>query len=141
MVARSDYLKHLGSVPLFAALAQKDLQKLAKVSDEVTIEAGRVLVEQGTTGREAYVIVEGEAEVVRGETVVATLNAGEAFGELALLDGGPRTASVRAATNLTVLVLGQREFGGIIEEVPGIAHKIMANLASRIRELDDKIYP
>jgi CRP-like cAMP-binding protein len=141
MVARSDYLKHLASVPLFAALSPKDLQKLAKVSDEVTIEAGRVLVDQGATGREAYVIVEGEAEVVRGDLVVATLSAGEAFGELALLDGGPRTASVRAATNLTVLVLGQREFVGIIEEVPGIAHKIMANLARRIRELDDKIYP
>jgi CRP/FNR family transcriptional regulator, cyclic AMP receptor protein len=140
MVAQSDYLKHLASVPLFAALSPKDLQKLARVSDEVTIEAGRELVKQGTTGREAYVIVEGEAEVIRGEQVLATLGAGEAFGELALLDGGPRTASVKASTNLTVLVLGQREFGGIIEEVPGIAHKILANLASRIRELDDKIY-
>jgi CRP-like cAMP-binding protein len=72
---------------------------------------------------------------------VAKLGPGDCFGELALLDGGPRTASVTATTNLTVLVLGQREFGGIIEEVPGIAHKIMAGLAGRIRALDDKIYP
>jgi CRP/FNR family cyclic AMP-dependent transcriptional regulator len=141
MAARSEYLKHLGSVPLFAALSTKDLQKLAKVSDEVTIEAGRQLVEQGTTGREVYVIVEGEAEVERGGEHVAKLGPGDCFGELALLDGGPRTASVTAATNLTVLVLGQREFGGIIEEVPGIAYKIMAGLAGRIRALDDKIYP
>ena len=141
MAARSDYLKHLASVPLFAALSTKDLQKLAKVSDEVTIEAGRVLVEQGTTGRECYVIVEGEAEVFRADQNLATLGPGEAFGELALLDGGPRTASVRAATNLTVLVLGPREFGGLLDEVPGIAHQILANLAGRIRTLDDKIYP
>jgi CRP/FNR family cyclic AMP-dependent transcriptional regulator len=141
MASRSDYLKHLASVPLFAALSNKDLQKLAKVSDEVTIEAGRVLVEQGTTGRECYVIVEGTAEVFRGDQSLATLGPGEAFGELALLDGGPRTASVRAATNLTVLVLGPREFGGILDEVPGIAHQIMANLAGRILALDDKIYP
>lgn len=141
MVARSDYLKHLAAVPLFSALSTKDLQKLAKVSDEVTIEAGRTLVEQGTTGRECYVIVDGSAEVVRGGQVLATLGPGEAFGELALLDGGPRTASVRAGADLTVLVLGPREFGGLLEEVPGITHKILANLAGRIRELDDKIYP
>jgi CRP/FNR family transcriptional regulator, cyclic AMP receptor protein len=141
MVARSDYLKHLASVPLFASLSQKDLQKLARVSDEVTIEAGRELVEQGTRGRECYVIVEGEALVLRGDQSLATLGPGDCFGELALLDGGPRTASVHASSPLTVLVLGQREFAGILDEVPGIAHTILATLAGRIRELDDRIYP
>jgi CRP-like cAMP-binding protein len=71
---------------------------------------------------------------------VADLGPGDHFGELALLDGGPRTATVIARTPLTVLVLGQREFAGVLDSVPGIAHKLLATLATRIRDLDEKAY-
>lgn len=141
MATRSQYLEHLAQVPLFASLSKRDLQKLARASDEMTLEQDRVLVEQDTTGHEAFVILEGEATVKRGGRKLATLGPGDHFGELALLDGGPRTATVIAATPLTVLVLGQREFAGILDEVPGLAHKVLANLAKWIRELDAKIYP
>jgi len=141
MATRSQYLEHLAQVPLFASLSKRDLQKLARASDEMTLEQDRVLVEQDTTGHEAFVILEGEAIVKRGGRKLATLGPGDHFGELALLDGGPRTATVVAATPLTVLVLGQREFAGILDEVPGLAHKVLANLAAWVRELDSKIYP
>ncbi len=62
------------------------------------------------------------------------------MGELALLDGGPRTATVVADTPMKVLVIGQREFAGVLDEVPGLAQKIMASLAATIRELDQKAY-
>lgn len=137
----SSYLKYLAEVPLFSACSNKELQKIAKASDEVSIDAGRVLVEQDAVGREAYVIVEGEATVKRGTRKIATIGPGGHFGELALLDGGPRTATVVADTPMKVLVLGQREFAGLLDEVPGLAHKVLANLASQIRELDTKIYP
>jgi CRP/FNR family cyclic AMP-dependent transcriptional regulator len=141
MAARNEYLKHLATVPLFASLSNSDLQKIAKISDEVTVEAGRVLFEQGAVGHEAYVIVDGEASVKRGDTELAVMGAGECFGELALLDRGPRTATVTALTPLTVLVLGQREFGGLVDEVPAIARQLLATLAGRIRELDEAVFP
>jgi CRP-like cAMP-binding protein len=139
-MGRDTYLQHLSAVPLFSALAKKDLQKIAKASDEVDLEEGRVVVAEDTTGHEAFVILEGTARVERNGTKVAELGPGDHFGELALLDGGPRTATVIAATPLKVLVLGQREFSGVLDSVPGLAHKLLATLATRIRELDEKAY-
>ncbi len=139
-MARDQYLDTLAQVPLFSACSKRDLQKIAKASDEVSVSEGRVLVEQGTTGREFYVLLDGQATVRRNGRKVDTLGPGSPFGELALLDRGPRTATVIADTPLRVLVLGQREFSGVIDEVPGLAHKILASLASRIRVLDQKAY-
>lgn len=140
MGGRDAYLDHLAAIPLFSGLSRKELQQVAKASDEVTVQAGHQLVRQGDVGREMFVIVEGSATVERNDATVGTLGPGSAVGELSLLDKGPRTASVTADTDCTVLVLGAREFGGILDEVPGLAHKVMAALASRIRELDTKIY-
>jgi CRP/FNR family transcriptional regulator, cyclic AMP receptor protein len=139
-MARNSYLDHLSAVPLFSACSKKELQAVAKASDEINLPAGRVLCEQGTIGREAFVIVDGEAEVKRNNRKVATLGPGAYVGELALLDHGPRTATVVAATDVTVLVLGAREFSGLLDEVPSISHKLMKALAHRIRELDSKAY-
>jgi len=135
------YLEHLSQVPLFSSCSNRDLQKIAKASDEVSIDEERVLVEQDKPGHEFFVIIEGTAAVKRSDRKIATLGAGDHFGELALFDGGPRTATVVAETPLKVLVLGQREFAGLLDEVPGLSHKILKNLAIRIRELDAKIYP
>ncbi len=113
---------------------------MAKASDEVDIPAGKTLCEQGSVGREAFIILDGTAEVRRNKKKVATLGTGACFGELALLDHGPRTATVVATTDLKVLVLGAREFAGIVDEVPSIAHKLLKSLASLIRDLDTKTY-
>jgi CRP-like cAMP-binding protein len=128
-------------VSLFTSCNRRELQKIAKAADEVEIEAGRNVVEQNATGHEAFVILEGEAEVIRNGTTVTTLGPGAAFGELAILDGGPRTATVVATTPLRLLVLGQREFGALIDEVPGLAHKLLTAMARRIRDLDQQIFP
>ncbi len=140
-MGRDAYLDHLATVPLFAACSRKDLQTIARASDEVRVEQGRMLVEEGQPGHEAFVIMEGTARVERSGTTVVELGPGDYFGELALLDGGPRTASVVAATPMTLLVLGQREFSGAIDAVPGLAHKLLAALAARVRELDERVQP
>jgi CRP-like cAMP-binding protein len=140
-MAGSAYLQHLGSVPLFSSCTSRDLQKIAKASDEVTIDEGKVLVEQDAIGHEFFVIVEGSAQVTRNGHDVATMGPGDYFGELALFDGGPRTATVTATSPMRVLVLGQREFAGLLDEVPGLTHKVLATLARRIRDLDDRIFP
>jgi CRP-like cAMP-binding protein len=135
-MSRQSYLDHLASVPLFAACSKRELQAIARASVEVEIQEGRTFVEQGQTGREAFIIVEGEAAVTRNGRKIATFGPGDCVGELALLDRGPRTASVTALTPMRVLVLGPREFSGLLDEVPTLTHKLLAALATRVRELD-----
>ena len=135
-MSRQQYLDHLASVPLFSACSKKELQAIARASVEVDIQEGRTFVEQGQTGREAFVIIDGRADVKRNGKKIASLGAGGVVGELALLDRGPRTASVTATSPMKVLVLGPREFSGLLDEVPTITHKILAALASKVRELD-----
>ena len=139
-MARDAHLDHLSSISLFSALSRKELQRVAKASDVVDVKEGHELIRQGDVGREMFVIVEGTATVKRNSRKIGTAGPGSAIGELSLLDKGPRTATVTADTDCRVVVLGAREFAGVLDEVPGIAHKIMAALAERIRELDTKIY-
>jgi len=140
-MARNDgYLDHLHAVPLFAACSRKDLQRIARASDEAQLPTGRVLTRQGETGRECFVIVEGEVKVERNGRKIATLGPGSCIGELSLLDKGPRTATATAQTPLKVLVLGPREFAGVLEEVPGLSRKLLSSLASKVRELDKTAY-
>ncbi|MCB0978055.1 MAG: cyclic nucleotide-binding domain-containing protein [Acidimicrobiales bacterium] len=140
MATRSKHLDSLAAIPLFSALSKRDLQKIAKATNEITRPAGSMLVDQGDLGREAFFIVEGSATVKRNGRKVGTLGPGDAVGELSLLDHGPRTATVTAETDLVVLVLSSREFSGILEEVPSLAHKMLGQLASRVRQLDREIY-
>ena len=138
MPARTSAADQLANVPLFSALSKRDLQRVAKASDEVPIEAGRTLVEQGRTGHEFFLILEGEAVIRRNNRKVATLGPGEYFGELAILDRGPRSASVIANTDMRVLVLGQREFVGVLDSIPGMASKLLTTMAQRLREADTR---
>jgi CRP-like cAMP-binding protein len=140
MASHDSYLDQLASVPLFAACSRRELQKIGKASDELRVVPGTVLVEQGDTGRECYIILEGTASVKRSNRKVASLGPGATVGELALLDHGPRTATVVADTDLHLLVLGSRQFAGVLEEVPSLARKLMAALAARVRELDTKAF-
>lgn len=134
------YLDHLRSVPLFAACTNKDLEKLSRAGDEITVPAGHVIVDQGQMGREAFVIVTGAATVRRNGKKVATLGPGAVIGELSLLDHGPRTATVTTDTESQLFVLDQRHFAAVIDEVPAIGHKIMASLAAKIREFDRQYF-
>jgi CRP/FNR family transcriptional regulator, cyclic AMP receptor protein len=137
---RQSHLDHLASVPLFSTCTKKELQAVARAGDELVIPAGKVLCEQGTLGREAFVIIAGTAEVRRNDKKVTTAGPGTCVGELALLDHGPRTATVIAESEVTALVIGVREFASIIDEVPSISHKLLRALAARIRDLDTQIY-
>jgi CRP-like cAMP-binding protein len=137
----SDYLEHLAQIRLFSSCNNKELAKIAKASDELSIAQGKVLMAQGQAGREAFVIVDGTATVSVGDVDVAELGPGHHVGELALLDGGPRTATVTAKTDMTVLVISQRAFFGLLDEVPGLARKILASLAGMVRELDEQLAP
>jgi CRP/FNR family transcriptional regulator, cyclic AMP receptor protein len=113
---------------------------IGRASDEVDVPAGKVLTEEGRQGHEFYLILDGQAAVRRNGKKVATLGPGQYFGELSLLDKGPRSATVVADTDMRLLVLGQREFNGTLDEVQGLAHKLLRTMASRLRESDSKAY-
>jgi CRP-like cAMP-binding protein len=138
MAARDSHLDKLADVPLFSACSRKDLGKIARASDEVEVRAGRVLVDQGKTGHEFFLILDGSATVRANNRKVATLGAGDYFGELSLLAREPRDASVTADTDMKLLILGQREFTGLLDSIPGLASKILAIMARRLRQADLK---
>jgi len=134
---RSDaFIEHLSRVPLFSACSKRDLALVARRAEDVRVEAGKVLVTEGEAGHEFFVIVSGNARVARRGKRVASLGPGSAFGELALLDKAPRNATVVAETPMELVVLGQREFAGIIDEVPGFARKLLTGMALRLRAAD-----
>ena len=97
-------------------------------------------MEEGRIGMEFFIIVSGTAAVTRNGKKVATLGPGAHFGELALLDRRPRSASVVSETDMDVLVLSQRQFNGLLESVPTIARKMLAAMANRLREADAMAY-
>ena len=138
MARKDSKLDHLAQVRLFRACSRKELTTIGRASDEVRVAAGKTIVEEGQTGHEFFLILEGNATVQRNGRKVATLGPGDYFGELALLDRGPRNATVKADGDMEVLVLGQREFSGVLDEVPTIAHKLLASMATRLREADAK---
>lgn len=140
MASRNEHLEQLAKQPLFASCSKRELQRIARAVDELSVDAGRVLVDQGQAGREAFIVLDGTATVKRNDRKVATLGPGEQFGELALLDHGPRTASVVADTPMRLLVLSSRAFSGVLDDVPTLSVKLLAALATRIRELDRKVY-
>lgn len=131
-------LEHLSKVRLFSACTKKELELIGKASDEITVPEGKVLVEQGKPGFEFYLILGGEAVVKRNNKKIATLGPGGSFGELALLTRLPRNATVQAGSDMELLVLGQREFSGLLDEVPGMAHKLLASMAERLSQADAK---
>ncbi len=106
-VRRDAFLDHLSEVPLFSALSKRDLQLVARAAEDVKVEAGKVLVTEGSAGAEFFVIVDGKARVTRRGRKVAGLGPGQFFGELALLDRAPRNATVVAETPMELLVLGR----------------------------------
>lgn len=140
MASKQTKMEHLAAVPLFDGVTKKELEKIAKAGDEIMMSAGTVIVDQGQTGREAFVVLDGTVTVKRNNRKVASLGPGDIVGELSLLDHGPRTATAVCETDCELLVLDQRHFRGVLEQVPTLASKILASLAGRIRELDRQYY-
>lgn len=137
--AMTRFAEQLARLPLFSACSGRDLQRLAKAADELTVPTGTELTAQGGVGREAFVIVEGTAEVTKDGEHAADLGPGDHFGELALLDGGPRTATVTATSDMTVLVLSKPAFNAVLDEIPTLAHKLLISTARRLRASEQSL--
>ncbi len=136
----ADHLTHLRGVSLFRGVTDAELAEIAKVTTELDLDAGTVMVAEGTSAREAFVILSGKAEVSVDGKKVGEVGPGECVGEVALLDAGTRSATVVATTPMRVLVLDPREFHSLLLTVPSITVKVAAALAAMVRELDERLY-
>jgi CRP-like cAMP-binding protein len=125
----------LRNVPLFANLSKKELAQLARVSEDVELDAGSVLCKEGQIGHEFFVLVDGTVRVSRKGRRVATFGGGDFLGEIALLEDTPRTATVTAETPLRLFVLTRPAFRSLLETSPEIEGKVLRTLVRRLAEV------
>lgn len=135
-MARDEKLAHLQKVPLFAKLSKRELERLGQLADEVEVGLDEVLAEQGRIGHEFFVVLDGHVSVLDGRRPVAQLHPGDFFGEIALVDGRPRTATVRAEGITRLLVIGHREFHALMDEFPTVRDAVLTTLAERLRRVE-----
>jgi len=134
LVTKKEKLEKLGSVPLFEGLTQKDLERILDRMKESFHVGGTNVIDEGRAGIGFHLILEGDAHVLRHGRVAARLGPGEFFGELALVDDGPRSATVVAVTDLTTAVLSKWEFRPLLKDHPEMAWKLIEYLVARVRE-------
>ena len=134
-------LELLKQVPLFARLGSHELEEVGRLATEVDVEAGRPLMTEGESGREFFVVIDGAVAVERAGASLRTLGPGDFLGEIALLDGGPRSATATTTAPSRLLVLGRREFQSLVAEFPPIRNAVLEALAERVRHLapDDEV--
>lgn len=133
-MARDAWLDHLAQVPLFSKCDKRQLQQVASATIELSIDQGKVLTREGDAGHECFVIVSGTATVTADGATLATVGPGAVVGELAPLTGAARTATVTADGPMEVLVIGQRELNGLLDEVPGLAVAMLRDVAARLTD-------
>jgi CRP/FNR family cyclic AMP-dependent transcriptional regulator len=136
---KTEKTDQLESLDLFRDLSRRERAQIADVLVEEEVPTGRPLTREGQDGGTAYVIVDGTAEVTRGDTTLATLGPGDVVGELSLLDHQPRSATVTATSDLKVLAITHTDLAKILCAVPDLAFGLLSVLARRVRELDSKV--
>jgi CRP/FNR family transcriptional regulator, cyclic AMP receptor protein len=125
------YEGRLKDVPFFSILSKKDLDTVARQTDEVDVREGKVVIRQGDLGQEFFVIEEGTAEVVRDGATVGELGPGDFFGEMALLDEERRTATVTAKSPMKVIVMTRSSFRALDKSVPQVHKAVHDAIAER----------
>lgn len=136
MADRRTFAEMMGGVPLFAGLSRKEIESVLRLAREVTHQAGKEVVTEGREGVGFHLIVDGSATVNHGGRDIRTLGPGDSFGDIALIDGGPRSATVVAATAMRTLSIAAWDFKPLLIEHPQIAYKLMLQLCSRLREAE-----
>ena len=139
LFSRDKKISALKRAPLFTGLSRRELSELAKVTEDVECETSKVLCQEGGSAQEFFVIMEGEVEVTRGGRKLATVGSGEFFGEIALVENLPRTATVTARTPVRFFVLTRRNFLRLLDEQPGVERKVMRALARRLVSVSDEL--
>jgi CRP/FNR family cyclic AMP-dependent transcriptional regulator len=128
-----DPLEKLRSVPLFAQLSKKDLRAVLQTGREVEFPAGATIAAEGSAASDFYLILEGTARVLVGGRPKRTLHSGDYFGEMSVLDGGPRTATISAVSPVSTLRLNRRAFRSLLRTNASVSRMITLELVGRLR--------
>jgi CRP-like cAMP-binding protein len=127
-----------GRVWLFSECSRSELRTISKFAQPVAVKAGTTVCDEGDVGQTFYIILSGKASVIRNGRKVAELGPGEYFGELALLDRLPRSATVKALTDMELLVISQKDFNKLLMDSPSLTRKLLIASATRLRNADAK---
>ena len=127
----------LKEVPLFSNLSKRQLNEISKHANQLTVPPGHVMVKEGEKGGAFFFIVEGTAQVKQGKKIINNLKRGDYFGEISLIDEKPRTASVIAEKDMTILVINKRSFDHLRETVKGLEYNILVSLCGYLRRAED----
>ncbi len=136
MATSKQLMNVLGAVPLFEGLSKRQLKKVADLAEVAVFMAGAKLVEQGVVGDSFYIVLTGQAKVVANGRTVNHLLPGDHFGEISLLDGEPRSASVVSETQMTLVVITQKQFFAMLAKDPEVSICILEGLARAVRRMD-----
>jgi len=136
MTAHDAVRDRLAELPPFRTCTKREIGEIAALATQVDVPAGTHLTQEGKRGNEFGIVVAGSASVTQGGHEVHVLGVGDSYGEMALIDDGPRTATIVAQTPMTLAVVGRGEFDDLLDRVPQVARSIMLGLARRIRELE-----
>ena len=134
MVTKKERLEQLSRVRLFEGLNGADLRHIVNVSGVVSHEAGKTIIKEGDSGVGFELILEGEVRVARKGRTVARLGPGDFFGEMALIDEGPRTASIIATSEVTTIGIASWDFKPLVKTRPGMAWALLVHLTKRLRD-------
>ncbi|MGZ4131591.1 MAG: cyclic nucleotide-binding domain-containing protein [Actinomycetota bacterium] len=130
-------IETLREVPLFAGISDPELKRILEIGKEVTHTAGRQVVEADQSGVGLHVILEGQASIHVGGAEVGRFGPGEYFGEMSVIDGKPRSASVVADTDLVTFAIPAWNFERLMEQQPSIMRALLVELSGRIRAIEE----
>jgi CRP-like cAMP-binding protein len=133
---QDEVLERIGAMRMFSACSKKELGLISRLATEVEVAPGTVLTREGAVGQEFAIIMSGEARVSRDGAELAVLGPNDHYGEMALIDDGPRTATITAHTPMSLMVVGRGQFAQLMDDVPSVARAVVRGLAARIRELE-----
>ena len=134
MFGKREMVERLSQVRLFKELSKSDLRDIEDIGKVVPHPAGHTIMKHGESGAGFHMILSGEARVVRGGRTVVRLGPGEVFGEMALIDGGPRTATVIAETDTTTFAIVTWDFRTLVRKRPGMCWSLLISMTERLRE-------
>ena len=132
MLGHNSKIDLIKRVPLFSSASKAELTEIASIADEIDLPAGKAVSEEGDTGREFFVLIEGTADVTRGGKRVASIGPGDFFGEIALIAKTPRNATITTTSPVRALVITDRAFKQLLDHSPTIAVGVLVALAERL---------
>ncbi len=136
MARKASKIDVLQNVWLFSACTSKELGRIASLVDEAEVPKGAVLTKEGATGREFFAVADGKATGKLKNKKIASYGPGDFFGEMSLLDQGPRSLTITSDTPMKLYVLDSNSFSTLIDKHPAVARKILRELAGRLRKAE-----